>query len=157
MTTTAPLKLPGTPKPWMNRAVRTAMSLPVLRRIMAKTFAVITVTGARTGRQYSTPIQFTGVDGKLVVLSQQHRKWWRNIRTRPDIVLTIGGRSIGAHAEIPTGDDARKVLAQAMSGNPRTARFYGLELGEDGTIDPVDVDRLADAFVPIVITTEDAI
>jgi hypothetical protein len=57
------------------------------------------------------------------------------------------------HAAIPTDEDARQILAEVMAGNDRAAKFYGIQLDDDGTIDPVDVQRLAEAFVPIVITT----
>lgn len=154
MTTRPPLKLPGTPKPWMNTAMRTAMSLPIVRRILGKTFAIITVTGARTGREYSTPVQFVKIGDDHVVLSQIHRRWWRNIRNRPDVVLTIAGKAMPGQGVVPTGDDARQILAEVMAGNVRAAKFYGIQLDEDGAIDPVDVERLAEAFVPIVITID---
>ena len=88
------IRMRGTPKPWVNAAVRTMLRTPGLRRVLGRVFAVITVTGRRTGRQYSTPVQYMAVDGHYVVLSQRMRRWWRNIRTRPGVDLLVRGRTI---------------------------------------------------------------
>ena len=105
MATATTTKMPGTPKPSMNTAMRTMLGLPVLRRLLGGLFAVITVTGAKTGRRYTTPVQYMRLGGDYVVLSQRHRVWWRNLRTRPELNLTIGGETIRGRARLPVGED----------------------------------------------------
>lgn len=151
MTTSTTLKMPGTPKPWMNSAMRTMLGLPGLRRLLGRSFAVITVTGAKSGRRYTTPVQYMRLDGDYVVLSQKHRVWWRNLRTRPEVTLKIGGETVTGHARIPEGDDAHQVLARCLTANPRVAKFYGIESTGAGTIDPADIELLGERVVPIVI------
>ncbi|MGB5758925.1 MAG: nitroreductase family deazaflavin-dependent oxidoreductase [Acidimicrobiales bacterium] len=152
MDTTTP-KLPGTPKPWMNTSMRIMLGLPGLRRLLGRSFAMITVTGAKTGTEYSTPVQYMKVDDDYVVLSQKHRIWWRNIRTEPVVTLTVLGKVVPGRARIAAGGDAHQVLSACLSDNPRIAKFYGLS--PDGTvIDPAAVDRLGERVVPIVITPD---
>jgi len=148
---TANVKMPGTPKPWMNRAVAGMLRVPGLRRIMGRTFAVITVTGAKTGKRYTTPVQHMTVDGHYVVLSQKHRVWWRNIGARPDVELLIAGRVVRAEATIAEADDAHRLLAQCLEDNPRVAKFYGVTADEHGAIRADDVAELADRMVVIDI------
>lgn len=152
---TTELRMPGTPRPWMNRAMRLAMRLPGLGRLLGRSFAVITVKGARSGRRYSTPVQYMLVDGDYVVLSQQHRTWWRNVRTKPGVRLDIAGSTVHGRARVPEGTDASATLGTCLAGNPRVARFYGLEPTDDGSFRPDDVARLAEHVVPLVITPDD--
>ena len=151
MDTHTTLKMPGTPKPWMNAAMRIMMGLPGLRRLLGKSFAMISVTGAKTGRSYSTPVQWLKMDNSYVVLSQKHRIWWRNIRTRPRVDLAIGGHTIHGQAHIAKDTEAFHVLAACLTGNPRIAKFYGIQPGESAPVDPADILRLSDMVVPIVI------
>ncbi|MDH3300365.1 MAG: nitroreductase family deazaflavin-dependent oxidoreductase [Acidimicrobiia bacterium] len=152
MTTSTTLKMPGTPKPWMNAAMRTMLGLPGLRRLLGRMFAVITVTGAKSGRKYSTPIQYLRFDGDYVVLSERHRVWWRNFRTRPEVTLTTGARTITGRARIAEGDEAHQVLTVCLTANPRVAKYYGIKTDDRAAIDPADIDRLSELVVPIVIT-----
>lgn len=154
MTTSTPPKLPGTPKPWMNTAMRIMMGLPGLRRLLGRMFAVITVTGATSGRRYTTPVQYMRLDGDYVVLSQRHRVWWRNVRRQPEVTLNVGGENIVGRARIAEDDDARHVLTTCLTANPRVADFYGIDPAGDGTIDPVGIERLSERVVPIVITPD---
>lgn len=151
MTTTGDIKMPGTPKPWMNKAVRIMLGLPVLGRLMGGTFAVITVTGAKTGTRYTTPVQYMRLDGDYVILSQRHRVWWRNIRTRPEVELSIGGSTVNGRARIAEGDDARQVLSSCLTANPKVAKFYSIEPDDAGSIAHDDIERLSARVVPIVV------
>lgn len=152
MTTSTPLKMPGTPKPWMNAAMRTMLGLPGLRRLLGRMFAVITVTGAKSGKRYTTPVQYMRLDDDYVVLSQQHRLWWRNLRTQPEVTLNIGGETIVGRAHIPEAENAHEVLAACLTANPRVAGFYGIEPDREATVGPADLQRLGERVVPIVIT-----
>lgn len=152
MTTTSDIKMPGTPKPWMNKSVRTMLGLPLVGGLLGRTFAVITVTGARTGRTYSTPVQYMRHGSDYVILSQRHRVWWRNIRTMPEVELSIGRSVIAGRARLPEGDEARRVLSSCLTDSPRVAKFYGFEPDDTGLIVAEDIERLAEFVATIVIT-----
>lgn len=151
MATTDDIKMPGTPKPWMNKAMRIMLGLPVVGRLMGGMFAVITVTGAKTGRTYTTPVQYMRLGAEYVILSQRHRVWWRNIRTRPEVELSIGGTTVRGEGRIAEGDEACDVLSSCLVDNPRVAKFYGIEPDSDGVIAADDLERLAELVVPIAI------
>ena len=151
MSTTAAVKMPGTPRPWMNTAMRTMMHVPGVRHFLGKTFATITVIGARTGTYYKIPIQYFRVDDEIVVLSQKHRVWWRNIRRQPNVELLMGAHSVDGRARVLEGDDARPYVERCLDDNPRMAKFYEI-LRDDGTVDPAGVDALLHHMVAIVIS-----
>jgi deazaflavin-dependent oxidoreductase (nitroreductase family) len=136
----------------MNAVVRGLLHTPGLRRWLGRAFAVITVTGATTGTRYSTPVQYLTLDGHHIVLSQVHRRWWRNIERQPAVELLVAGRTVTGEAAIAGGDDARTTLARCLAANPRVARFYGLEPDDTGVIAADDLDRLLERVVVIDIT-----
>lgn len=150
--TMSDIELPGTPKPWMNTAVRWMLHVPGVRNLLGRMFAVITVTGAMTGRRYTTPIQYVRDGERYVFLSQRHRRWWTNLRRRPDVQLLVAGRTIHGTARVDEGDDAHEPIANVLRANPRIAKFYGVELVADGTPDLTGVAALAEKVVAITIT-----
>jgi deazaflavin-dependent oxidoreductase (nitroreductase family) len=153
-TSTAGIKMPGTPKPWMNATMRALLRTPGLRRLVGRTFAVITVTGSRTGKRYSTPVQAFEIDGDYLVLSQRHRTWWRNLRARPSIELLVRGETVLADASLAEGADARARLATCLERNPRVARSYGMSTTAPLATDTVD-ELLARVVVIVIHPSPD--
>lgn len=149
---TTEVKMPGTPPDWVNRAMGLMLRTPVLQRLVGKMFALITVTGTKTGRRYTTPVQYFAYDGEFVVLSQQMRRWWKNVRTRPEIEIRIDGESVHGRGRVASGDEARSVLAGCLREQPRVAKFYGLEPGESGVFGEADLESLLERVAVIVVT-----
>jgi len=114
MDTPATVKVLGTPPRWMNAVVRALLRVPGLNRILGRAFSVITVTGARTGTRYATPVQHLEVDGRYVVLSQRMRTWWRNLRTRPEVELLVQGRMVRGRGSIAADAEASELLARVV-------------------------------------------
>lgn len=152
MATTTAIKMPGTPRPWVNAIVGSLQRIPGVRRFLGKTFTIMTVTGSVTGNRYSTPVQYFGHGGDYVVLSQRKRTWWRNIAKRPAVRLLIQGEAVDGHAALPDDEAARTVLSVVLEENPRVARFYGVGIDDAGTIDLAGVDQLLERVVVIVIS-----
>ena len=152
MTSRTDSKMPGTPSPWVNATMRGLLATPVVRAALGKLFAVITVTGARTGRRYTTPVQYVPVDETFVVLSQVHRRWWRNLRDRPEVDLLVRGKLIHGHATIEeAGEAAHMTLARVLERDPRVAKVYGLHPDATGAVSPADIDWLLTQVVVLVI------
>jgi deazaflavin-dependent oxidoreductase (nitroreductase family) len=145
------IKMPGTPAPWMNAAMRAMLRTPGLRRVLGKMFAIITVTGSKTGRRYSTPVQPFRHGDDWVVLSQRMRKWWRNITAQPRVELLVQGKTIVGHAVIAEEEQAHSLLSDCLRDNPRVAKFYGVAADGTGRIDPATVTQLLNRVVVILI------
>lgn len=52
---------------------------PVPQRLLGRTIALITVTGRRTGKRYTTPVTYYRNGGTVTVLTKTFRTWWRNL------------------------------------------------------------------------------
>ncbi len=87
------------------------MRAPLLHRLLGG-LALITVTGRRTGRRYTTPVQAVTRDGHVFLVSRQGRTWWRNLRGGGPVALRIGGRARTGRGSVVTGlDDIRRAQA----------------------------------------------
>lgn len=148
------IEMPGTPPDWLNGLMGLMLRTPLVQRLAGKMFALMTVTGAKTGRRYTTPVQYLTHGGEFVVLSQRMRTWWRNIRSRPAVEMRIEGTRVHGHARIASDSEAPVVLAACLEEQPQVARFYGLEPDASGTVRAEDVDRLLERVVVIVVTPQ---
>jgi hypothetical protein len=86
------------------------MALSELRRALERANEIeITVTGRRSGREFSHPVWFVVEDGTLYLLpvSGSETEWYRNVLTTPTIVLAAEGAQGSAEASPLT--DAAKV------------------------------------------------
>jgi deazaflavin-dependent oxidoreductase (nitroreductase family) len=148
---TTTIRLPGTPKPWMNTVMSVMLRTPGLRALLGRTFLLLTVTGAKTGRRYTTPVQYVRDGDRLLVMSQRHRRWWRNIAVRPEVEVEVvlAGRTIDTTAHL--ADDTRAAIATCLRLVPRVAMFYGIAIDEHGDPDPAGIDQLEAASVVIVV------
>jgi len=51
-----------------------------LHPMLGKNMAVITVTGSKTGKRYSTPVNVMRDGETFTVVSLRDRTWWHNLR-----------------------------------------------------------------------------
>ncbi len=145
------IKTPGTPKAWMNTAVAAGLRAPGLRRLLGRSIALITVTGAVTGTRYTTPIQFQREGDELVFTSLRERRWWKNVERRPDVELLVAGELQHRVAQITTDREAPALLDRMLRRDPRLARSYGISLSDAGAPDPDGLAALADLVVVITV------
>ena len=131
MDTMTESKMPGTPPSWVNATMSFALRTPGLRSLIGRTFALITVTGARTGNRYTTPVQYVPDGDRFLVTSQRHRRWWRNIRERPQVDLLVRGRTITRYAHIAEGPESTDLLVHLLTLDRRLAKFYGIDREPD--------------------------
>ena len=61
---------------------------------------LITVTGCKTGKLYSTPVGFYKDGEDLWVLTNRDRTWWRNVKGGAEVSLLLKGKTVWALAEV---------------------------------------------------------
>jgi deazaflavin-dependent oxidoreductase (nitroreductase family) len=125
------------------------LRVPGIRSVLGRMFGLITVTGWRSGRRYTTPIQHLNYESDFVILSQRHRKWWRNIEHEPTVRLQIGKKKMTGTAEIVRDEEALGIIDTLFGANPRVAGFYDIDVGADGDIDPSALESLMENMVVI--------
>lgn len=86
-----------------NRVVRGLVRTPGLHRLVSGRIALISVTGRRTGREYTFPV-FYSRDGDRVTIEvgwPDRKVWWRNLRDGGRVRMRLRGveRTGSARAE----------------------------------------------------------
>jgi deazaflavin-dependent oxidoreductase (nitroreductase family) len=106
---------------------------------------LITVTGRKTGKNYTTPVGFYRDGNFLWILTSRDRTWWRNVRNGAVVEMRIRGRDVSGFAEAVL--DEETVSTQVMEyvrRIPISAKALGVRLREDGEPHPEDAARLAE-------------
>ena len=104
---------------------------------------LLTVTGCKTGRKYSTPVGFYREGGILWVMTSRDRTWWRNVKNGADVSLLLKGKTLNAFADAeldPNAVEAR--LRDYIRRIPMAAKSLGIRM-ENKMPNTQDVSRVA--------------
>jgi len=104
---------------------------------------LITVTGSKTGRNYSTPVGFYREADCLWVMTSRDRTWWRNLRNGANVSLVLKAKPLHAFAELELDEQAVEArLLDYIRQVPLTAKPLGIRM-ENKNPNPEDVRRVA--------------
>ena len=67
---------------------------------------LITVTGRRSGRAITTPVNFVREGDDVLVTSDRRRTWWRNLRGGAPVTVRLKGSDRSGRAEVAADDRA---------------------------------------------------
>lgn len=62
--------------------------------MLSKNTLLLGFTGRTSGKQYTTPVNYTRVGDELLIFSKKNRTWWRNLRGGAPLVFRLQGRTI---------------------------------------------------------------
>jgi hypothetical protein len=102
-----------------NRAVAVLLRSPV-HPIVSRQLALITVTGRRSGRQYTFPVGYRQAGERVTIPVgwPQRKLWWRNLHGGAPIELRLRGEQRSGQATV-RGDDRSGVIVE-VELDPRT-------------------------------------
>jgi deazaflavin-dependent oxidoreductase (nitroreductase family) len=119
--------------------------------MVSKTVLLITFTGRKSGKTYTTPVDYSQ-DGDQVTIFT-HANWWKNLRGAAPVTLRIRGQELEGLAE-PVAED-KQVVAAALAAHlrkvPSDAKFYGVTFDDRGNPRAEEVEQAARKLVMIRI------
>jgi deazaflavin-dependent oxidoreductase (nitroreductase family) len=86
-----------------NRVMKPLLASP-LHFFASNNILLISVTGRKSGKIYTTPLEYKRDGDDLMIFTQKDRKWWRNLKGGADVQLRLKGKLVIAHAEPFTGE-----------------------------------------------------
>ncbi|HSL46628.1 MAG TPA: nitroreductase/quinone reductase family protein [Anaerolineales bacterium] len=104
---------------------------------------LLTVTGCRTGKEYSTPVGFYRDGDTLWVMTSRDRTWWRNVKNGAQVSILLKGRTMDAFAGAEL--DAKAVetrLRDYIQHIPMAAKSLGIRM-ENKIPNAEDLTRVA--------------
>jgi hypothetical protein len=115
-----------------------------LHGMLSNSTLLITVTGRKTGKKYTLPVNYYRENGCLWVLTSRERTWWRNVQGGADVSLLLRRQPVNAFAEAELGTLAvEHLLCDYLKHIPQGARPMGVRM-KSGIPDPEDVRRAAE-------------
>jgi deazaflavin-dependent oxidoreductase (nitroreductase family) len=92
--------------------------------------ALLTTTGAKSGRQTTSPVMyFPAGEGTVAVIASnggadKHPSWYYNLRANPDVTVEIGTDKFEATAtQVTDGDERDRLYRDAVAIAPGFAEY----------------------------------
>ncbi len=100
-----------------------------LHGIISKTTLLITFTGRKTGKTYTTPVSYSQHGDQVYIFS--HAKWWKYLRGGAPVTLRLQGRDFRGTAEpIEDKQAIAAKLVDHLQNVPFDAKFYNVTFDE---------------------------
>lgn len=134
---------PAGPPEWVFKRVINPMMKFILRSpfhgLLSNGLGVITFTGRKTGKQFSTPVAYNWLDERSIMVFTRFRsRWWKNLENGETIYIRIRGKDYSAKPEIIRDNDIVWEYANRfMQANGGDRRRVGIMLGDDATDEQV--------------------
>ena len=76
---------------------------------------LITMTGAKTGKPYTIPLNYTRDGDRLFVIASKggsptHPDWYHNLLAHPDVTIEEGSETFPAHAIVAAGEERQRLF-----------------------------------------------
>jgi deazaflavin-dependent oxidoreductase (nitroreductase family) len=114
-----------------------------LHGMLSNGMMLITVTGRRTGKTYTTPVGYYEVDDGLWVLTSRERKWWRNLQGGGGIQLLLKRKPVRGVAELELDEKAVETrMVEYLQHVPQAAKPMGIRV-ENKKPNVEDIARIA--------------
>ncbi len=136
--------------PAVNHAMKFVLRSPV-HGMVDKTVLLITFTGHKSGKIYTTPVSYSQYDDQVYVFT--HAEWWKNLRNGAPVTLRIRGRELHGLAE-PVAEDKQAVaagLTAHLRKVPSDAKYYGVTFDDQRNPRAEEVEQAALTVVMIRI------
>ena len=126
----------------INPVMKFLLRSPV-HGIMSKSIMLITFTGRKSGRQFTTPVRYIETEGTVRCFTAVENQWWRNLREEAAVTLRINGQDGRYQARAIHDDPAaiRRWLVFYLALFPQDAAYHEIRLNKDKTLNDADLDK----------------
>ncbi len=134
---------------WYNPIVRSLIRSP-LHFLVSRYMMLMNYTGRRSGKPYSTPMNYLQIGDALYTISSREHVWWRNLLGGTDVILRLRGKDVSACVEtIEDRAEVAQTLTRYLRAAPQQAGYMDVRIKADGEPEPQDVARLAREMVVV--------
>lgn len=116
-----------------------------LHGLMSNSTMLITFAGRKSGKSYTTPVNYAWDDHALLVVSPKDRLWWRNLRGGALVTVRVRAqtfRGVGRAFEDEKAVEEGGLLT-VLRKTPGYRRYWGVKFDEDGQPNDQDLLRVA--------------
>jgi deazaflavin-dependent oxidoreductase (nitroreductase family) len=111
----------------LGNAFMKAIIVSPLHGLMGDRFGLIAVTGRKTGRRISTPVNVSLQDGEYLVIRYRNRTWWRNLLDGREGKLHHRGKTFPVSARVlDRAPGILPVLKTYFKAYPGREKYFGI-------------------------------
>lgn len=100
-----------------------------LHGLLSGGIVLITVTGRKSGKAYTTPVNYLRQGDVLRIVSLRNRTWWRNLRGGSLVSLRLLGQDVkGWGTVIEDNQGVTAGLSAHLQQVPHYAKYFGVTL-----------------------------
>lgn len=127
-----------------------------LHRLVSDKAMLLTFTGRRTGRTYTTPVVYAHRGDEVVITTDS--RWWKNLRGGALVTMRLGGKRVtGVAAAVTDPDAGGQILDTLIAQRPSYVRLARIPRRPDGTPDVEEALRRGRVAIRIRLTGEPAV
>ncbi|HEU5099254.1 MAG TPA: nitroreductase family deazaflavin-dependent oxidoreductase, partial [Roseiflexaceae bacterium] len=132
---------------FLNRVGKRFMQVMLccpLHALLSRHVMLITVRGRKSGKVYTTPVNYVRQGDMLTIVSLRNRRWWRNLRGGSPVVLRLQGHDVQGWGTVIEDDQGVAAgLAAYLQQVPDYAKYFGVTRDSNGQLQNEDVARAA--------------
>jgi deazaflavin-dependent oxidoreductase (nitroreductase family) len=111
--------------------------------LLSNGMMLLTVTGRKTGKKYTTPVGYYREGEYLWVITSRDRTWWRNLRGGAEVGLLLKRKPVTAFAEPDMDEESVEArMYDYVKHVPQAAKPLGIHI-ENGNANAEDIARTA--------------
>lgn len=104
---------------------------------------LITITGRKTGKKYTTPVGYYMEGGDLWVITSRERTWWKNLQGGAKVDLLLKRKPVQGMADVELDEKSVEArMSEYLRHIPQAAKPMGIRV-EDNKPNAEDVARTA--------------
>ena len=134
---------------WLNAVMTFILRTPLLNRLVSGKIMLITFTGRKSGKTYTTPVSYLKETDTVTLFT--HSPWWKNLAEGAPVVVRIKGKNLtGTATAVPDDKEATAaVLDRHLRNNRMDAKYYSVTYDESGNPNPDQVRAAAENAVMV--------
>jgi deazaflavin-dependent oxidoreductase (nitroreductase family) len=132
----------GTFSKMMNKIPAAVLRSP-LHPLMSKKYLLLSFTGRKSGKKYTTPMSYIREADSLLMTTDS--PWWKNLRGEATVTVRVEGHehegigeAVTQHAEVV------RVLGRLLDAQPGYGKYIGLKSGRAGQVDSTELETVAE-------------
>jgi len=137
---------------WYNPIMIWILKSPI-HKMMSGTILLLTITGHKSGRAITVPVNYIRDGRTLWVVSDRQRVWWRNLTGGAALTVMLARKTKQARGEVILHDkEIMHALTEYFKLAPHMAKYFKVKIDKDGNPNLSELGAAAHTRVVIKIT-----
>jgi deazaflavin-dependent oxidoreductase (nitroreductase family) len=122
-----------------------------LHGLVSRNFMLVSVTGRKSGKIYTTTVNYHRLGEALQVISLRERTWWRNLRGEDaSATVRLMGKDVQARGKVIEDEQGvADALAAYLKQAPDNAKYFQVTLDPAGEPRSEDLQQAAKGRVMV--------